>query len=94
MELKTLQERLDIDKQHWEENYKKKEVCCIHVHSIYTRACLSSVEGRGPYHSHWVTLRKTCLGFQVQLSNTRDKCQEEMFSSIMCGKVRGWQGSS
>lgn len=26
-ELKALQERLDIDKQHWEENYKKKEVC-------------------------------------------------------------------
>lgn len=32
VELKTLQERLDIDKQHWEENYKKKEVCYLHVH--------------------------------------------------------------
>lgn len=31
VELKTLQERLDIDKQHWEENYKKKEVCYVHV---------------------------------------------------------------
>lgn len=28
------------------------------------------------------------------LPNTRHKCQEEMFPSIMCGKVRGWQVSS
>lgn len=79
VELKTLQERLDVDKQHWEENYKKKEVCCIHVHSVYTRTCLSSVEGRGSYHSYWVTLRKTCLGFQVHLfqiqeTNVKRKC--------------------
>lgn len=25
--MKALQERLDIEKQTWEENYKKKEVC-------------------------------------------------------------------
>lgn len=25
-ELRALQERLDMDKQHWEENYRKKEV--------------------------------------------------------------------
>lgn len=27
VEMKSLQERLDIEKQTWEENYKKKEVC-------------------------------------------------------------------
>lgn len=36
--MKALQERLDIEKQTWEENYKKKEVCaalcCICSHSL------------------------------------------------------------
>lgn len=27
--MKALQERLDIEKQTWEENYKKKEVCLL-----------------------------------------------------------------
>lgn len=42
-ELKALQERLDIDKQHWEENYKKKEVGHCHMHCIFRtlQACLS-----------------------------------------------------
>lgn len=65
VELKTLQERLDIDKQHWEENYKKKEVCYVHVRSFVTR--LGSVEGGGPYHGRWVTFMRTRVEFQVQL---------------------------
>lgn len=43
-ELKALQERLDIDKQHWEENYKKKEVCHRHMHSIYSSSEVSGEE--------------------------------------------------
>lgn len=72
VELKTLQEHLDIDKQHWEENYKKKEVCYVNVHSFYTR--LGSVEGRGPHHSRWVTFMSTRVQlFQIQETNVKSK---------------------
>lgn len=54
-ELKALQERLDIDKQHWEENYKKKEVGHRHMHCISSTSEVSGEEMAGGWHSAGVS---------------------------------------
>lgn len=55
-ELKAVQERLEIDRQHWEENYKKKEVCHNHRRSTSSPSAVSREE---------IALKPACLEFQT-----------------------------
>lgn len=73
VELKALQERLDIEKQHWEENYKKKEVCHVDRSNIY-RVTTPRVQRRaGGLITGWGeggAAMQAGLEFQVQLFQT------------------------
>lgn len=86
-ELKALQERLDIDKQHWEENYKKKEVCHSHTHSIYSSSEVSGEEITSAgcdQATH--SLTHAGMSGVSGLSQTRDKCQEEVVFPLCVAK--------